>query len=31
MQVEYPKNRWSEKFLLLDVLEGLKTTMKELF
>ena len=30
MQVEYPKPRWSEKFLLLDLLEGLKTTMKAL-
>lgn len=31
MQVEYPKNSWSEKFLLLDLFEGLKTTLKELF
>ncbi len=31
MLVEYPKNRWSEKFLLLDLLEGLKTTLRELF
>ena len=31
MQVEYAKPRWSEKFLLLDLLEGLKTTLRELF
>ena len=31
MQVEYPKPRWSDKFLLLDMLEGLKTTLRELF
>ena len=31
MQVEYPKPSWSDKFLLLDLLEGLKTTFKELF
>ena len=31
MQVEYPKARWSDRFLLLDMLEGLKTTLKELF
>ena len=31
MQVEYPKPRWSDKFLLLDMLEGLKTTFRELF
>ncbi|HUP61127.1 MAG TPA: NADH-quinone oxidoreductase subunit I [Thermoanaerobaculia bacterium] len=31
MQVEYPKPRWSDKFLLLDLLEGLKTTLRELF
>ncbi|HEU4887699.1 MAG TPA: 4Fe-4S binding protein, partial [Thermoanaerobaculia bacterium] len=31
MLVEYPKPRWSDKFLLLDLLEGLKTTLRELF
>ncbi len=31
MQVEYPKPDWTEKFLILDLLEGLKTTLKELF
>jgi NADH-quinone oxidoreductase subunit I len=31
MQVEYSKPRWSDKFLLLDMLEGLKTTLRELF
>ncbi|HET7437312.1 MAG TPA: NADH-quinone oxidoreductase subunit I [Thermoanaerobaculia bacterium] len=31
MQVEYSKARWSEKFLVLDLLEGLKTTFRELF
>jgi NADH-quinone oxidoreductase subunit I len=31
MQVEYPKNRWTDRFLLLDMLEGLKTTFRELF
>jgi NADH-quinone oxidoreductase subunit I len=31
MQVSHPKNSWSEKFLLLDLLEGLKTTFRELF
>lgn len=31
MQVDYAKPRWSEKFLLLDLLEGLKTTLRELF
>lgn len=31
MQVEYPKPSWSEKFLLLDLLEGLKTTVREIF
>lgn len=31
MQVEYPKPDWKEKFLLLDLLEGLKTTLRELF
>jgi len=31
MHVEYPKPRWSDKFLLLDMLEGLKTTLRELF
>ncbi len=31
MQVEYPKPSWSEKFLLLDLLEGLKTTFREFF
>src|SRR5437763_15615018 len=30
MHVEYPKPRWSDKFLLLDMLEGLKTTFREL-
>jgi len=29
--VEYSKPRWSDKFLILDLLEGLKTTMRELF
>ena len=31
MQVEYPKPKWSERFLVLDMLEGLKTTLRELF
>ena len=31
MLVEYPKPRWTEKFLLLDMFEGLKTTRRELF
>ncbi|MFZ2490181.1 MAG: NADH-quinone oxidoreductase subunit I [Thermoanaerobaculia bacterium] len=31
MQVEYPKSGWSDRFLLLDMLEGLKTTFRELF
>src|SRR5881397_269855 len=31
MQVEYPKPKWSERFLLLDIFEGLKTTLRELF
>ena len=31
MHVEYQKPRWSDKFLLLDMLEGLKTTLRELF
>src|ERR1700686_5645232 len=31
MHVEHPKPRWSDKFLLLDMLEGLKTTLRELF
>ena len=31
MHVEYPKPRWTDKFLLLDMLEGLKTTLRELF
>ena len=31
MQVEYPKHRWSDKFLLLDFLEGLRTTWREFF
>ena len=31
MQVEYPKPDWTEKFLLLDLFEGLKTTLRELF
>ena len=30
MQVQYPKPSWSDRFLLLDLLEGLKTTFKEL-
>ena len=30
MLVEYPKPRWTEKFLLLDMFEGLKTTLREL-
>lgn len=30
MQVEYTKHSWTEKFLLLDMLEGLKTTFREL-
>ena len=31
MLVEYPKPRWSDRFLLLDMFEGLKTTIRELF
>jgi NADH-quinone oxidoreductase subunit I len=31
MQVEYPKSEWADKFLLLDMFEGLKTTFRELF
>jgi NADH-quinone oxidoreductase subunit I len=31
MQVEYPKHKWTDRFLLLDMLEGLKTTFRELF
>src|SRR5258708_39369586 len=31
MQVEYPKPSWSERFLVLDMLEGLKTTLREFF
>ena len=31
MHVEYPKPRWTDKFLLLDLFEGLKTTFRELF
>ncbi len=31
MQVEYPKPKWTDRFLLLDMLEGLKTTFRELF
>jgi NADH-quinone oxidoreductase subunit I len=31
MLVEYQKQKWSEKFLVLDLLEGLKTTIRELF
>ncbi len=31
MFVERPKTRWSEKFLLLDLFEGLRTTWKELW
>jgi NADH-quinone oxidoreductase subunit I len=28
MQVEYPKTKWTDRFLLLDMLEGLKTTFR---
>ena len=31
MQVEYPKHKWTDKFLLLDMFEGLKTTFRELW
>ena len=31
MQVQYPKPSWTDRFLVLDLLEGLKTTFKELF
>ena len=31
MLVEYPKPKWTDKFLLLDMFEGLKTTFRELF
>lgn len=31
MQVEYRKEKLSDKYLLLDLLEGLKTTLRELF
>jgi len=31
MQVEYPKPKWSERFLVLDMLEGMKTTLREFF
>jgi NADH-quinone oxidoreductase subunit I len=31
MRVEHPKSRWSDRFLLLDLFEGLKTTVQELF
>src|ERR1700737_2763385 len=31
MQVEYPKPKWSERFLALDMPGGLKTTLRELF
>ena len=31
MQVEHPKPRWADRFLLLDLFEGLKTTVRELF
>ena len=31
MLVEYPKPKWTEKFLLLDMFEGLKTTFRQLF
>jgi NADH-quinone oxidoreductase subunit I len=30
MQVEYPKPKWTDRFLLLDMLEGLKTTFRAL-
>jgi NADH-quinone oxidoreductase subunit I len=30
MQVEYPKPKWTDRFLLLDMLEGLKTTFRNL-
>jgi len=30
MQVEYPQPKWSDRFLLLDMFEGLKTTLREL-
>src|SRR6267378_3324632 len=31
MLVEYSKPKWTDRFLLLDMLEGLKTTFRELF
>jgi len=31
MQLEYPKPSWSERFLLLDLFEGMRTTLRELF
>jgi NADH-quinone oxidoreductase subunit I len=31
MQVKHPKPRWADRFLLLDMFEGLKTTLNELF
>src|SRR6266699_3228572 len=31
MLVEYPKPKWTDRFLLLDMFEGLKTTLRELF
>ncbi len=31
MQVQYPRPSWTDRFLLLDLLEGLKTTFKELW
>ena len=31
MLVEYPKPKWTEKFLLLDLFEGLKTTLRHFF
>ena len=30
MQVEYPKPSWTDRFFLLDMLEGLKTTFRAL-
>jgi NADH-quinone oxidoreductase subunit I len=31
MQVVSPKPKWSDRFLVLDLLEGLKTTLRQLF
>ncbi len=31
MQVEYPKHKWTDKFLLLDLFEGMKITFHEFF